>query len=63
MNKKIKTVEASELSKFKMAAGGEKRYDCVIDEGILKDWVGIGWVDVRTATKNDYKKFPVVTRK
>ena len=58
----MKTVEASELSKLKMVAGGEKRYRFVIDEGIVKDWVGIGWVDIGPATKKDYKKFPVVVR-
>ena len=59
----MKIVQAAELSKFKMAGGNEKKYKAVIDKGILKEWVGIGWVDVREATEEDYEKFPVVLRK
>lgn len=58
----MKTVRASELSKFRMVAGNEKKYRFVIDDGIVKDWVGIGWVDVGKATKEDYEKYPVVER-
>lgn len=45
-----------------MAAGNEKRFTRVIDENILKEWVAIGWVDVRKATKEDKKKYPKVVR-
>ena len=45
-----------------MTAGNEKKYDAVIDNGTLKEWVGIGWVDVREATQKDYEKFPTVKR-
>ena len=58
----MKTVNANELSKLRMAGGNEKKYNAVIDNGTLKEWVGIGWVDVREATKNDYEKFPTVKR-
>lgn len=57
------TVQARELTKFKMTAGNEKKYTAVIDEGILKEWVAIGWIDVREANETDYKKYPVVERK
>ncbi len=50
----METVKASELSKFKMAGGNEKKYQAVIDDGILKEWVAIGWVDLRQATDEDY---------
>lgn len=58
----METVKATELSKLKMAAGNEKKYEAVIDNGILKEWVAIGWVDLREATDEDFKKFPVVER-
>jgi len=58
----MKIVKANDLSKFKMVAGNEKRYSAVIDNGILKEWVAIGWVDLREATQKDYEKFPVVLR-
>jgi len=58
----MKTVKATELSKFRMAGGNEKKYKAVIDDGILKEWVAIGWVDLRQATEKDYEKFPTVER-
>jgi hypothetical protein len=59
----MKIVQANELSNIRMAGHNEKKYPAVIDEGILKEWVAIGWVDLRKAMKTDYKKFPVVVRK
>jgi len=59
----MKIVQATELSKFKMVGGNEKKYKAVIDDGILKEWVGIGWIDLREATEKDSEKFPVVQRK
>ena len=59
----METVKAIELTKFKMASGNEKKYQAVIDDGILKEWVAIGWVDLRQATDEDYNHFPVVERK
>jgi hypothetical protein len=58
----VETVEATELSNIRMAGANEKKYQAVIDNGILKEWVAIGWVDLRKATDTDHKKFPVVTR-
>ena len=54
------TVKRSALSNFKMAAGNEKRISKVILDGMLKEWVGIGWVDLRRATAADLKKYPTV---
>lgn len=59
----MKTVDAAELSRFRMVAGNEKKYSAVIDDGMLKEWVSIGWVNIRPATDEDHKKFPIVTRK
>ncbi len=32
----------------------------VIDNGIVYEYVGIGWIALRKATKADYKRYPVV---
>ena len=45
-----------------MAGHNEKKYPAVIDGDRLIEWVAIGWVEVRKATEDDYKKFPVVVR-
>lgn len=60
---KHKTVDVSELSIIKMVAGNEKKHPVVIDNGIVKHWVGIGWVDSRKATAKDSCMYPTVTRK
>lgn len=39
-----------------MVAGGEKRISQVILNGKVKEWVGIGWIDMRDATPEDYRK-------
>ena len=46
-----------------MAGGNEEKYTAVIDNGILKEWVAIGWIDIREATEKDYEKFPTVKRR
>ena len=43
-----------------MVNGNEKKYKIVIDNGIVKEWVGIGWIEIRKATKAD--KYPIVKR-
>lgn len=58
--KQPKTVKINECSNIRMVCGNEKKFDSVIHNGILKDWVGIGWIDVRKATKEDYKKYRTV---
>jgi hypothetical protein len=52
----MKTVKRSELSNMKMVAGNEKKYDAVIVDGVVKEWVGIGWIE--TDAKPDPKKYP-----
>lgn len=56
----MKEIERSELSNLKMVAGNELKYTKIIDDTILKHWVGIGWIDVRKTTKNDYKIYPTI---
>lgn len=42
----IKKIHRSELSNLKMVCGNEKKFTKVIMDGIVKQWVGFGWVDV-----------------
>ncbi len=56
----MKTVKRSELSILKMAAGNEKKYSIVIIDGVKKEWVGIGWIDIGKPTAKDRITYPVV---
>lgn len=56
----METVKRSELSIIKMTDGNENKYQTVIDNGVVKEWVGIGWIVVRNVEPSDYEKFPVV---
>jgi hypothetical protein len=56
----MKEVTRSQLRKIRMVAGNEKRFQRVIDHGVVHDWVAIGWIEIREATDEDYKKYPVV---
>ena len=56
----MKTVRSSNVSNIAMTTGGEKKYSIVIDGGVVKEWVGIGWIDLNKATKADRKKYPTV---
>ena len=55
-------VSAKMLSKLAMIQGNEKKYSIVIDEDILKQWIGFGWIELREATTEDLKKYPIVIR-
>ena len=56
----MKTVKASELSNLRMATGGEKKYSRVIVNGVLQEWVGIGWIEIRKAKTRDLATYPTV---
>jgi hypothetical protein len=63
--KKIKRpekVSTERLSIFRMSCDGDRAKprnpQVVIHEGIVKRWVGIGWVGERKATAADYQKYP-----
>ena len=55
-------IPAKELTNMAMVNGNESLYKVVIDNGFVKEWVGIGWLDLRKATPEDFKKYPTVTR-
>ena len=58
------TLKAEDVSKIRMSVCPPKEVgdadNCVIHCGTVKQWVGIGWVNVRPATKEDYEKIPTV---
>lgn len=43
-----------------MAAGNERKYNKVILDGNVQEWVGIGWIDLYKATEKDRQKYPTV---
>lgn len=55
-------VEARELSLLAMVGGKEGKYRIVVDKGVVKQWVGIGWIELRKATETDLDTYPVVVR-
>ena len=56
----MKEIPAKELTTSAMVARNESKYSIVIDCGIVKEWVGIGWINLREATPPDYDKYPTV---
>jgi hypothetical protein len=55
-------IAASKLTNMAMVNGNEELYKVVIDNGYVKEWVGIGWIELRKATPGDLKKHPTVER-
>lgn len=53
-------VERHQLTNLRMTTGGEKRYTKVVLAGYVQQWVGIGWVNERPATLEDFASLPVV---
>lgn len=53
-------IKRSELSNLRMVAGNENKYDKVIIDGVVKQWVGIGWVDEGKPTPKQLKTLPIV---
>lgn len=53
----------SELTNLRMVAGNEKKYKRIVLDGSLKEWVGIDWVRIRTASERDKKVYPTVVDK
>jgi hypothetical protein len=56
----MKTVSYRDIATAVVAAGRGKRLNHVIHNGFLKQWVGIGWIEIRLATPADYEKYPQV---
>lgn len=60
LSKRPKPVSFRDVSTIAMVAGKEKKIAKVIHNGVVKEWVGIGWVDLDPATAADFLKFPEV---
>lgn len=60
----METIKISELNKFKMASNPPecvvKSNFCVIHNGDVKQYVGIGWITLHKATKKDFETIPQV---
>jgi len=54
-----KTVSLSELTMRKMAAGNEKLYPKIIHEGVVKEWVGVGWLVGDPPSPQEKKTIPL----
>lgn len=55
-----KPVSFRDVSTIAMVAGKEKTISKIIHCGVIKEWVGIGWIELRRATATDYLKIPQV---
>ena len=56
---KLEFINITDLSTISMVTKNEKKYQTVIHAGIIKDWVGIGWIELGKPTKEDFKKYPI----
>lgn len=56
----MKTVKRSELGRLRMTAGNERKYNKVIVDGIVREWVGIGWLVLDKATEEDRQNYPTM---
>ena len=56
----MKTVTRHAVSSLRMVAGNEKKHPIVILDGIVKEWVGIGWIGEGKASIEDKRKYPTV---
>ena len=55
----MKTIKREKVSHLSIC-NSSKLPDVVIDGGRVKRWVGIGWVDERSATDDDLRKYPTI---
>lgn len=60
MKKQKNIVKRIVLSSLNMVAGKEKEYSIVIDHNVVMQWIGIGWIELREATKEDKENYPLV---
>lgn len=55
----MKTITIDQVSTARMVAGNENKFSTIVHDGKVKQWVGIGWIDLRPATDQDRERFPV----
>jgi len=58
MKSKPKPVTLAQVETIHMVQGGEQKISRIIHEGMVKNWVGIGWVTEGKAKPADYFKYP-----
>jgi hypothetical protein len=56
----MKALTLRDVSTTAMVAGNEKRFHTIIHDGMVKEWVGFGWITERTATADDLRSLPSV---
>jgi len=57
----MNTIPISKCSTIAMVNGGERTHPTVVHGVVLKQWVGIGWINLRKATQEDKEKYPSVS--
>lgn len=55
-----KPVSFHDVSTIAMVVRNEKTISKVIHDGVVKEWVGIGWITLGPAKATDYLKIPQV---
>ena len=58
---KKKTYPRSKTGSILMGCGGDDKPGIVIDGDKVMEYVGIGWVELRTATQKDREEYPELT--
>jgi hypothetical protein len=57
----MKTVKRSEVTHRAMIDhGNERNVTKIVQNGNLREWVGIGWIHIRKATPEDIKLWPTL---
>lgn len=59
-SKKQLVVTRKDITNMAMTTGNEKKFQKVIHNGMIKQWVGIGWVTERHARPEELNKYPIV---
>mgnify|MGYP001590133050 CR=1 FL=1 len=52
-------ISLNELRAIPMVVRNEKKIQTVIFDGKLKEWVGMGWIDLCEPKADDFKKHPI----
>ncbi len=55
-----KPVSYHDVSTISMVVKNESKIKQIIHDGAVKEWVGIGWIEIRHAQASDYLKIPQV---
>lgn len=56
----MRTVSVRDVSTIAMVNGNERKFDRVIHGGVVKEWVGIGWIETGEPTAEELETLPHV---